>query len=142
MNEPLRRLLLSGAGTVLLSLGMIWLLGDGHLLRAVPLYPRILLMTIATCLPPAFVLSLISPVAIKLQLPDVAHTGRVAGLVYASGTLGSLVGNFLTGFVLLAQLTTYAIVLGAAGVLAVLAILVPASLERQRPESESKNSSR
>ncbi len=120
----LRRLLLIGAGTVLLSLGIIWLLGDGHILRSVPLYPRIFLLTLTTCLPPAFVLSLISPVAIKLQLPDVAHTGRVAGLVYALGTLGSLVGNFLTGFVLLAQLTTYAIVLGAAGVLTLLALVV------------------
>ena len=58
---------------------------------------------------------MITPVAIKLLLPDVAHTGRVVGLVYALGTLGSLAGNFLTGFVLLAYLTTYAIVLGAAG---------------------------
>ena len=91
---------------------------------AIPLDLRILLLTLTTCLPPAFVLSLISPVAIKLQLPDMAHTGRVAGLVYALGTLGSLVGNFLTGFVLLAQFTTYVIVLGAAGVLALAAVVV------------------
>jgi spermidine synthase/MFS family permease len=123
-ERTLGRLLLVGAGTILLSLGIVWLLGLGSYLRPVPFYPRILLLTLATCFPPAFVLSLITPVAIKLQLPDVAHTGRVAGLVYALGTAGSLVGNFLTGFVLLAELTTYAIVLGGAGVLAVLALVV------------------
>jgi spermidine synthase/MFS family permease len=40
--------------------------------------------------------------AIRLSLPDVRRTGRVVGLIYAFGTLGSLVGNFLTGFVLTA----------------------------------------
>ena len=122
----LRSLLLLGAGTILLSLGIIWLLGDGHVLRSIPLYPRLLLLTLTTCLPPALVLSLISPVAIKLQLPDVAHAGRVVGLVYALGTAGSLAGNFLTGYVLLARLTTYSIVLGAAGVLVVVALVVRA----------------
>ncbi|HEY1380150.1 MAG TPA: fused MFS/spermidine synthase, partial [Gemmataceae bacterium] len=126
-ERTLRRLLLAGAGTVLLALGVVWALGDGHVLRPVPLYPRILLLTLTTCLPPALVLSLITPVAIKLQLPDVAHTGRVVGLVYALGTLGSLVGTFLTGFVLLAHLTTTAIVLGAAGVLAIAAMFGVAS---------------
>jgi spermidine synthase len=123
-ERAVRRLLLAGVATMLVSLGVVWLLGDGSALRGVPFYPRVLLLTLATCLPPALVLSLITPVAIKLQLPDVAHTGRVAGLVYAVGTFGSLVGTFLTGFVLLAHLTTYAIVLAAAGALLLSALIV------------------
>lgn len=117
-------LLFAGAGTILLDLAILWLLGDGSSLRWLPYYPRLLVLTLLLCLPPAFVLSLITPVAIKLQLPDVAHAGRVAGLVYALGTLGSLIGNFLTGFVLLAYLTTFAIALGAAGLLIGLGALV------------------
>jgi len=35
----------AGAATVLLSLGVTWLLGDGSALRPVPLYPRVLLLT-------------------------------------------------------------------------------------------------
>jgi len=121
-ERTLRRLLLAGAGCTLLSLGIVYALGDGGVLRPLPLYPRIALLTLATCLPPSLVLSLITPVTIKLMLPDVAHTGRVAGLVYALGTLGSLVGNFLTGFVLLAYFTTYATVLLAAGLLGLLGL--------------------
>jgi hypothetical protein len=83
-------------------------------LRGVPLGPRIALAALALCLPVSFVLSLITPVAIRALLPDVAHTGRVVGLVYALGTLGSLAGNFLTGFVLIAYLTTTTIVAGCA----------------------------
>jgi MFS family permease len=126
-ERTLRRLLFAGAATILLALGLVCALGNGGVLRPVPLYPRILLLTLLTCLPPALVLSLITPVTIKLLLPDVAHTGRVAGLVYALGTLGSLVGTFLTGFVLLAEFTTYTIVLGTAGVLAALGLLPRAS---------------
>lgn len=89
-------------------------------LRSVPLGPRIGLAALALCLPVSFVLSMITPVAIRTLLPDVTHTGRVVGLVYALGTLGSLCGNFLTGFVLLAFLTTTTIVLIVAGALAAL----------------------
>src|SRR5206468_533570 len=96
-ENTLRWLLCGGAGTMVLTLGLVYLLGfgDGSFVRPLPLYPRIAVLTLATCLPPSLVLSLITPVAIKLLLPDVAHAGRVAGLVYAVGTFGSLVGNFL-----------------------------------------------
>ncbi len=122
-ERTLRWLLFGGALSTLLMLGLVYALGDGGVLRPVSLYPRIALLTLAVCLPPSLVLSLITPVAIKLMLPDVTHTGRVAGLVYALGTVGSLVGNFLTGFVLLAYLATHTIVLGTAGLLALMAIL-------------------
>lgn len=89
-------------------------------LRSLPLGPRIGLSALALCFPVSFVLSLITPVAIRSLLPDVAHTGRVVGLVYALGTLGSLGGNFLTGFVLVAYWTTTTIVLTVAAALAAL----------------------
>ncbi len=50
--------------------------------------PRIPILAAALCLPAGFVLSLLTPLAIKLGLPDVAHTGRVAGLIFAFSTLG------------------------------------------------------
>jgi spermidine synthase/MFS family permease len=114
----LRWTLLLGALTTLGTLGLVKLLGSGDALLAVPLYPRIALLTLATCLPPSLVLSLITPVTIKLMLPDVRRTGRVVGLVYALGTLGSLAGNYLTGFVLLMAYNTHTIVLGIAALLA------------------------
>jgi spermidine synthase len=115
--------LLAGCLTTLWALGLVRLLGTGEVLRPVPLGLRIPLLTLAACLPPSLVLSLITPVTIKIMLPDVRRTGRVVGLVYALGTLGSLVGNYLTGFVLLEAYTTHTIVLGIAGALAVLGAL-------------------
>ena len=53
------------------------------------------------CLPAGFVLSLLTPLAIKLGLPDVSKPGASPGLVFALGTLGCLLGNYLTGFYLI-----------------------------------------
>lgn len=64
------------------------------------------------CLPPAFVLSLITPLTIKLMLSDVTKAGRVAGLVFAVSTLGCLVGNYFTGFKLMAFYSLDAISVG------------------------------
>lgn len=116
-------LLLLGSLSTLGVLGAVALLGDGAAIRPVPLYPRIALLTLLVGFPPSFVLSLITPLAIRVLLPDVRRAGRVAGLIYALGTLGSLAGNFLTGFVLIAALPINTIVLGVAAVLLLLALL-------------------
>jgi spermidine synthase/MFS family permease len=116
----LRWTLILGSITTLATLGLVKFLGTGESLRGLPLGWRIPLLTLVTCLPPSLVLSLITPVTIKLMLPDVRRTGRVVGLVYALGTLGSLGGNFLTGFYLLMNFGTGTIVIGIAIILAAL----------------------
>jgi spermidine synthase len=118
----LRRLLLVGAVCAAWVAVLPLLLGEGEWLRPVPLSVRIVLLTFAVGLPASFVLSLITPVAIQLLLTEVGRTGRVAGRVYALGTLGSLAGVFLTGFVLTGQFTLNEIVLGTAAALAVVAL--------------------
>ena len=66
--------------------------------KSIPLGPRIPILALVLCLPAGFVLSLLTPLAIKLGLPDVSKTGRVAGLIFALSTLGCLLGNYVTGF--------------------------------------------
>ncbi|MBX9622506.1 MAG: fused MFS/spermidine synthase [Gemmataceae bacterium] len=97
------------------------LLGATGGYKAVPLGPRIPLLTVVLCLPAGFALSLLTPLAIKLGLPDVGKTGRVAGLVFALSTLGCLLGNYLTGFYLIPAFTINTLVLAAAGSLLALA---------------------
>src|SRR6266853_1469834 len=46
------------------------------------------------------ILGMVSPVVIKLTLRDLARSGGLVGKVYALSTLGSIVGTFATGFVL------------------------------------------
>jgi predicted membrane-bound spermidine synthase len=89
--------------------------------RIIPLEPRIPILTFLFCMPPALVLSLLTPLTIKLMLPDVTKAGRIAGLVFALSTLGCLLGNYVTGFWLMADYTLNTITIGVAGGLALLA---------------------
>ena len=63
-------------------------------------------------LPPAAVLSAVTPVVAKLQLTDLHETGSVVGHLSAISTAGALVGVFATGFVLVAALPNAPIVIG------------------------------
>jgi spermidine synthase len=60
-------------------------------------------------------------VVIKLTLRDLAHSGGLVGKVYALSTLGSIVGTFATGFVLVQLFGTRLIVLGVGIVLVLMA---------------------
>jgi spermidine synthase len=63
---------------------------------------------------PAAVLSAVNPTVVKLQLRDLAVTGRVVGKLSALATAGALVGTYLAGFVLVeaAPTTTIILVIG------------------------------
>jgi spermidine synthase/MFS family permease len=47
---------------------------------------------------PALILSMVSPMVIKLTLVDLGKTGGVVGTIYACSTAGSILGTFMTGF--------------------------------------------
>jgi len=47
---------------------------------------------------PAMVLSMVSPLVIKLTLANLGETGGVVGTIYAFSTAGSILGTFMTGF--------------------------------------------
>lgn len=91
--------------------------------KSIPLGPRIPLLAIVLCLPAGLVLSLLTPLAIKLGLPDLSRTGRVVGLIFSLSTLGCILGNYLTGFVLIPSFYINTLVYFAAGALAGLAVL-------------------
>jgi spermidine synthase/MFS family permease len=98
-----------------------WLLNGTSWHAALPLGPRIPVLAFALCFPVAFALSLLTPVAIRLGVPDVRRTGLVSGVVFGLSTLGCVLGNYVTGFVLIPALAVDHIVFGVAGVLAVTA---------------------
>lgn len=89
--------------------------------RAALLILRIVLVTTLIFFPPSLILGMVSPVVIKLTLRDLAHSGGLVGKVYALSTLGSILGTFATGFVLVQLLGTRMIVLGVGLVLLLLA---------------------
>jgi MFS family permease len=79
--------------------------------RSYPLFVRIVLLTTLLFFLPSVLLGMVPPVAIKHALDDLGRAGKVVGRVYAASTVGSLVGTFLTGFVLIAHFGTRAIIL-------------------------------
>src|SRR5205823_8733846 len=89
----------------------------GPLSRGLTLLVRIFALSAFVLVPPSLLLAMVTPTVIRLTLPDLRHTGRVVGLVYALATAGSLVGNFATGFVLTAYFEVTTIVLAVAALL-------------------------
>jgi spermidine synthase/MFS family permease len=141
------RLVQRGAGRQ--TLGMVLLMGAGATIgmitccellarlgwhRLLPLDFRIPVLAMVLCFPPGFFLSLPTPLAISLSLSDLNRAGRIAGLIFALSTLGSLLGNYLTGFYLIPNLAVNQIIFMTAASLVVLAaaslILLPKSVEK------------
>ncbi len=79
-----------------------WILPEGDLPldRALPLLVEgSLSVTLLSFAPAVLLLGALAPLLIRSGSEgDFSHVGRISGLVYASGTLGSLLGTFLTTY--------------------------------------------
>ncbi len=87
---------------------------------------------------PAFLLGIVSPYVIKLQS---LHTpedkiGGVVGATFFWGTLGSLTGSLLTGFVLIPFLGIHVSILGTGTTLLFFGLVVSILLSRNTNETE------
>lgn len=76
-----------------------------------------LVIALVAFLPPAAVLSAVTPAVVKIQLGSLASTGSVVGRLSAWATAGALAGTFAAGFVLVPLLPTSGTVLALGGVL-------------------------
>jgi hypothetical protein len=110
-------LLIGGGVLALLTVPLVrWLgpgaRGDGDLAA--------LGITVLALVPPAAVLSAVSPAVAHLQLRDLRASGTVVGRLSAWATTGALVGTFGTGFVLvpLMPVSTAVLAIGAVLVIA------------------------
>lgn len=66
--------------------------------------------------PPAYLLGMVSPLAVRIRMTDIATSGSTIGNLYALSSLGSILGTFLVGFYLMA-------VTGSRNILFLLSIL-------------------
>ncbi|MXY21073.1 MAG: hypothetical protein F4Y49_07025 [Dehalococcoidia bacterium] len=88
-----------------------------------PIIPRIVLLTTTLFIVPAVILGMVSPVVIKLRLSDLNQTGNIVGKIYAISTAGSILGTFLTGFVLVQLLGTRLVILIVSLILVAMAVI-------------------
>jgi spermidine synthase len=89
----------------------------GELLRG-GAAPAVLLLAVLAVFLPAFVLSAIPPMVVKLQLSSLREAGTVVGRLSSIGTLGAITATLGTGFVFVAAMPSSAIVLSLAALLA------------------------
>jgi len=73
---------------------------------------------------PAIILSMVSPMVIKLTLADLGKTGGIVGTIYACSTAGSILGTFMTGFYFILWFGTGMMVCLVAAVLILMGIIV------------------
>jgi SAM-dependent methyltransferase len=87
-------------------------------------------LTAAAVAAPITVLAAVPPAVIKTRLRDLGETGAEVGRIDALSTLGALAGTFVTGYVLLGQLSTRTI-LGVTGVALVVVGLLLTGMRRR-----------
>ena len=91
-------------------------------LSQLPLMTRIVGLTFLIFFVPTLLMGMVTPVVIKLTLANLRTTGNTVGTIYAFSTAGSIVGTFITGFLLIELMGVRAIVISVGVVLLLMAI--------------------
>jgi spermidine synthase len=99
------------------------LVASSELFSNLPMMVAFVLKTTCIFFVPAIILSMVSPLVIKLTLADLGKTGGVVGTIYACSTAGAILGTFMTGFYLILWFGTRMIVWWIAAVLIFTGIL-------------------
>ena len=98
------------------------------------IYLNVILATTILFGPPSVGLGMITPYAVKMKINNLETSGSAVGRMYALSTIGSIVGTFLSGFVLVAFFPSTNILFFLAIIMALLSLLaavkpaVPAKL--------------
>jgi predicted membrane-bound spermidine synthase len=109
----------------LASLAILGLVRYAHLLSlpsGAPAIVQVIWLNAVLFFVPSAIVSAAMPALTRLSLHSVAEGGRVVGRIQAAAALGSIVGTFLTGFVLISSFGTRRIVAGVAVTLLLLAL--------------------
>ena len=88
-----------------------------------PVQIQIVLIVGSLFFVPSLILGMVTPVVIKLQLRDLADTGKLVGRIYALSAAGSIFGTFITGFVLIQWVGSRYTLILVAVTLAILALV-------------------
>ena len=83
-----------------------------------------LLATTALLITPTFLLGIISPYAVKLATNTLSRLGNIAGNYYALSTIGSIIGTFLTVFVLIPSFEIRHIIFALGSILLIFASVI------------------
>ena len=116
-----------GEAAVPIFEGVSSVLKQGASMTGFPWGLRVLTVVTAVFFLPAVTMGTVSPLVVKLavdRLKSAKRAGTAIGQVYAWGMVGSLLGTFLTGFVLIDLLGTKGLILALAAGLALAAVIM------------------
>ena len=130
--------LLLGAASVFLMPVIVDVIASSGRFAELSLAGQILSAAFVVCLLPGLTLSLVTPPSIRSVVQCSRGIGSASGRIFAWGTLGSLLGNYGTGFVLLAMFGVRTIVEATSFTLVLLAVVAQIAgswIASRRPET-------
>lgn len=80
---------------------------------------------------PSFILAMISPFAVKIRSKENTEIGSLSGRISSLSTIGSIVGTFLMGFVLIPHIGVSNINIGVTILLALMSILAREKIDKK-----------
>ena len=112
----------AASASSLAILGLVHYVESLELPNGAPAIVQVLWLNVLLFFVPSTILGAATPVLTRISLHAVEEGGRVVGRIQAAASAGSIVGTFLTGFVLISAFGTRRIVAGVALTLLLLAI--------------------
>jgi spermidine synthase len=112
----------AGSLASLAVLGLAHYVDSLQLPSGAPAILQVLWLTALLFFVPSTIIAAATPVLTRLSLHRVSEGGRVVGRIQAAAALGSILGTFLTGFLLISSFGTRRVVAGVAVTLLVLAV--------------------
>ncbi len=113
--------LIASANCLLIPLMNNWI-GNLAVLRDMNWPLRIASHVFLVFFMPSSLLGIISPVAAKMAIELGQQLGRTVGNVYSWGAIGSIIGTFLTGYILIDKIGTTSILIVISGILLCMAL--------------------
>ena len=83
-----------------------------------------ILCAIAVFSIPSFLLAMVSPIAVKIKSNEKNNVGMTSGKISSLSTLGSIIGTFLMGFILIPHIGVLNINIGITATLVIMSIIV------------------
>jgi len=124
-NVSLLARIIFGAGLFIAGIGFFypWILS---FLTAgkTNLYALAMMCSFVLFAVPGAFLGMVSPFVVRLAVQDVGSTGTIVGRLYALSSIGSILGTFLGGFILISIFKVGTILFLIAGVLVLVALIV------------------
>ncbi|MFH1207614.1 MAG: fused MFS/spermidine synthase [Patescibacteria group bacterium] len=108
-----------GLTAVIKDTFLAWLTASNSSIQFNSIISSLVLFTV-----PSVLLGAVSPYAAKLRMTSLGTSGQTVGNLYAISTLGSIVGTFLTGFVLIPAFGNTRLFYGLAALLVIASLIL------------------